>query len=234
VVYQKFFFAAALAALSSGSYAGSVISTNLPADNYIVNIDGRNDGAAGFDGGQDRWYQPFAVNGSILQLTLPAGEYKLDVVNAVDAAARYPTLTSGQLGTIGSAWTYNSPFTTNYLVFDSSALSNPGQMQLFAGAGQAGPLLYSGEDAYQATKAQGVTDRLVSGPLGRNNGDVSTSFVLPHQQTLIFVVPDSGLWDNGGTLSVAVSPVPEPSTILALGGGLAILVRRRRRHFHLK
>ncbi len=226
---NKFFFALALGVLSSGAYAGSIISTNLPANNYIVNIDGRNDGAASFDGGQDRWYQPFAVNSSILELTLPAGEYKFDVVDAVDAQARYSSLTSGQLATVGSAWTYNAPYTTNYLVFDSSALSNPGQMQLFAGAGQGGPLLYTGEDAYQATKTQGITDRLISGPLGRNNGVVSTSFVLPHQQTLIFVVPDYALGDNGGTLSVAVSPVPEPATILAMGAGLGVLVRRRRR-----
>lgn len=217
---------------SNGALAGTIISNNLPSNTWIVNIDGRNDGAAGYDGDQSSWFRPFASDGNLLALTLPAGTYRFSVIDSADAQAQFPSLTSGQLATIGGAWTYNSPFTTSYFVFDSSAANDPNQPQLFAGANQGAVngnyYFYTAEDAYQATKAAGQLDQLFTGPGGRIHGVEAHSYTLTSTQTLLFVVPDSGLSDNGGTVSVAVQAVPEPATFGALGLGLIALRRRRR------
>src|SRR5262249_19002199 len=63
--------------------AGTIISTNLPAGSLIVNIDGRQDGAAGFNGfgraglgsGQDDWYRPFNLSQHLLEVTFQPGTY---------------------------------------------------------------------------------------------------------------------------------------------------------------
>lgn len=231
MTFGRSFFALAILTFSNGALAGSLISTNLPSGTTIVNIDGRNDGAAAYGPEQSYWYQPFAQNGNLLELTLGPGTYSFGLIDPQDAQARFPSLTSSQLGTIGGAWTYNTPWVTDYLVFDSSALSDPTQAQLFTGAvlPRAGlPGFGDQGSAYSAAKSNGFADEIVVGTGGRYHGTTATSFTLTATQTLVFAVPDYYLPDNGGTVSVVVQSVPEPASMAAMAlGGLAILRRRR-------
>src|SRR4051812_48857733 len=105
------------ALIASRLDAGTVITANLPANTAIVNIDGRADGSASFDGGQSHWFHPFNTGSVLLQYTVPAGTYGFQVINPADAAARFPALTLAQTNQIYTAWTYNSPWILDYLVF---------------------------------------------------------------------------------------------------------------------
>lgn len=219
---------------TTSAHAGSIITTNLSADTVaIVNIDARNDGAGNFGPGQSAWFSPFAANGQLNQLTLGPGTYTFDLIDPTDAAAAYPNLTSAQRSQLFTSWTFNSPWVTDYFVFDSSAVGNPSQPQLFAGAISPNPQSFGNpQAAYNAAKANGYSDRLMTGPGGRTNGTEAFEYTLTQTQTLIFVVPDNGLGDNGGGLSVAVrtQAVPEPASLAALAlGGLALVRRRRAR-----
>src|SRR5579871_1333287 len=80
--------------------SGTVITANLPADTAIVNIDARADGAAAFNGDQSLWYQPFNTSSSLLEYTVQPGTYAFRVVNPSDAAAMFPSLSSGQTSQI--------------------------------------------------------------------------------------------------------------------------------------
>lgn len=222
-------FASFLILSSSWAAAGTVISTNLPSDTWIVNIDGRNDGAHSFDADQSNWYGPFAVNGNLLQLSLKAGTYKFTLVDSADAQAAFPNLTFDQLSQIGGGWTYNYPWITDYMVFDSSAATDLSQAELFSGGIQSKSFA-SAAEAHAAAKANGLLDQLVVSPGGRLHGTIADSYTLDHDATLIFIVPDWALGDNYGVVSVAVQrqAVPEPATVIALAaGGLAFLKRRR-------
>lgn len=224
----RFAFASLIILSSSWAAAGTVISTNLPANTWIVNIDGRNDGAATYDGDQSNWYQPFAIDGNLLELTLAAGTYRFTLVDSAEAQAAFPNLTSSQLSQIGAGWTFNSPWITDYMVFDSSAVNDHSQAQLFSGGIQK-TSYGSAADAHAGAKAAGTLDQLVVSPGGRYHGTLANSFTLDQTRTLIFIVPDYYLPDNNGTVSVAVQAVPEPATIAGLAaGGLALLRRKRR------
>jgi len=113
--------------------AGTVITTNLPSGITIVNIDSRAGGAAAFsnDSVQSFWYQPTPTAPSV---TLPAGSYRFRIIDPSDAAMLYPNLTSSQRNEIYTGWTFNSPWSENYLVFKSSALNDPNESQLFDAA----------------------------------------------------------------------------------------------------
>ncbi len=56
------------------AFAGTVITTNLPANTAIINIDSLADGAAGFNGDQSLWYHPFSDGGPLLTYTIAAGD----------------------------------------------------------------------------------------------------------------------------------------------------------------
>ena len=219
-----------IVASSNGALAGSLISTNLPANTTIVNIEGFNDGAHVYDGDQSNWYQPFSQNGTLLELTLDPGTYRFGIVDATDARARFPLLTPAQLATVGGAWSYNTPWATDYLVYDSSALNDPNQPQLFSGAvvpKTALPGYGNTGSAYSAAKAGGYDDKIVVSPGGRYHGTTAASFTLATRKTLIFAVPDYILTDNLGTVSVVVQGVPEPTTLVALSLGTLAFLRRR-------
>lgn len=225
--------AALTLAATAFAHAGSIIDTNLPANTEIVNISGTNDGAAVYNGAnlQSLWYQPFAANGQLNELTLQPGTYSFTITDPTDAAAEFPLLTSSQLSEMGGAWTFNSPWTTSYIVFDSSALTDPTESQLFSGG--LFPNTYSnGADAYAATKAAGMLSTITTGPGGRLNGTQQPSLTITSTETLIFVVPDYYLPDNNGVESIVVQPAatPEPAPFFALGAGvLGLLIRRRNR-----
>ena len=195
----------------SALHAGSVINTNLPADTTIVNIDARADGAGAYssDTAQSFWYQPTPTAPSI---TLPAGTYRFRVIDRKDAASRYPKLTPAQLDLIYTAWSYNSPWTENYLVFRDTALGDPTEHQLFDGAPfrPDDPAYSSPQEAYDATVANGSYNKIRPAPPGRAGtaADFQAHYTFSKQTTLVFVIPDYGLFDNSGGVSVVVSPAP--------------------------
>jgi hypothetical protein len=121
---RKLLLAAAL--IGPCALAGTIIDTNLPANDIIVNINAQADGAALYNGvNQNLWYQPFNIGGSLLEVTLQPGTYSFRVIDQTDAASMFPSLTSGQVNEIGvGGWTFNSPWSTDYIVFDSSAATN--------------------------------------------------------------------------------------------------------------
>ena len=185
--------------------AGTIITAGLPTGSAIINIDGRADGAAAFSGtNADDWYQPFNASSSLLEYTFQPGTYTFRIVNQTDAAVLFPSLTSTQLAEIGGAWTYNSPWATDYLAFDSSAASNPSEHQLFTGAVTDNGVGYaSAALAYQEAITKGYYNKIVTGS-GRYTGTTATSYTFGTAETLIFSVPDYYLADNNGVVSVLV------------------------------
>jgi hypothetical protein len=107
--------------------AGTVITTNLPANTAIVNINAKQDGSANYSGpNQDLWYQPFFTGGAsgLLQYVIQPGTYSFRLTTPSLAAAQFPALSAGQLSQMYTAWTYNSPWATDYMVFDAAAATN--------------------------------------------------------------------------------------------------------------
>jgi hypothetical protein len=186
---------------------------------------------------QDDWYQPFNTGGTLLEYTIQPGTYNFRIINQATAQTMFPSLTSGQVGQISSgAWTYNSPWDTDYVAFDSSAATDATEHQLFAGAVMPDAPLTTGwigggyddaADAYNEAISSGVYDEIVTGT-GRYTGTVQTSYTFAAPETLIFVVPDYDLADNAGSVSVLVTPsVPEPVGLGVLSVGVMLLRRSR-------
>lgn len=224
-------FVLGTAGLCSEVFAGSIITTNLPAGTAIVNISATQDGAALYSGVNAAWwYAPFSSGGAaqLLEYTLQGGTYSFRVINPADAARLFPALTAAQTSQIFSAWTYNSPWATDYLVFDSAAATNNTLPQLFDGAfSNTNGTWYvyaNAAIAYEAAITNGFYDLIRTGPDGRNgldgvNGTVfSTTYTFASAETLIFAVPDYYLPDNGGGVSVVISP-STPSPLLSIFPG---------------
>src|ERR1700743_2432208 len=82
-----------MAFVLSRAHAGTVITANLPAYTAIVNIDGRADGAASYNGDQSLWFQPFNTGSTLLEYTIQPGTYVFRAINPADAAKLFPALT---------------------------------------------------------------------------------------------------------------------------------------------
>ncbi len=211
-------------------FGGSIITANLPAGTAIVNINARQDGAGSYNGDQSLWYNPFFTGGAtqLLEYSVQPGTYTFQVINPAAAAIAFPALTPTDLSQIYTAWTYNSPWITDYLVFDIAAASSGSVPQLFDGA--PGPGFSSAAAAYSDAVANGYCNLIRPGPLGRKGTILSSDYTFTSATTLIFAVPDYGLYDNGGGISVVVAPVPEPTTaflVLAFAG-IGLVARKRR------
>ena len=216
--------------------AGTIITTNLPTGTEIVNIDARSDGAATYspDANQAYWYQPFTGT-TFASLTFQPGTYQFRIINPSDAASLYPSLTTTQLSEIYTAWTYNSPWTEDYLAYNATALADPTEFQLFDGAiapgYPPGNTFSSAQAAYDGTIANGYYNQIRPAPPGRN-GDASsylTQYTFTIPTTVLFVIPDWYLPDNSGGVSVVVSAstasVPDTGSTLSmlLIGGVPLL-----------
>jgi hypothetical protein len=203
--------------------AGTVITDNLPASTAIINIDGRADGSAAYNGDQSLWYHPFNVNGTLLEYTVQAGTYTFRVVDPADAKALAPGLTTTQTNQIFTAWTYNSPWVEDYLVFDGAAATNTSLPQIFDGD-PLWPPYGDAADAYNATVTNGTYDQIRVGPLGRDSTNIVYSYTFTNAETLIFVVPDYELSDNSGGVSVLISPANlKPVLSIRPGAGNATI-----------
>jgi hypothetical protein len=194
------------------STAGTVITTNLPANTAIVNISATTYGAGNSSGAnQIYWSSPITYpSGPLLEYTVQPGAYTFRVINPADALSLYPSLTTSQQNSIFTGWTYNSPWIESYLVFDSSAAQNSGQTQLFSGA-ELNVAYGNATDAYNAAVAGGYYNQL---HVGARNAAVTYTYTFANTTTLIFAVPDSGLYDNQGGVSVLISPAFSQISIL--------------------
>lgn len=180
-----------------------LLACGITAQGTTINIDAR---ASGAQPGprQTFWHDPF----NAVSLSLAAGTYDFQLVDpAIDSSATY------------TAWSYNSPFITNYLVFLSTDLTH----ELFSGAVS---------DAVIRTTAQAAFDATVA------SGNDKTTFTFATPVTLLFAVPDNLLSDNQAGVSVLVQPsgvlpTPEPASAALFASGvaailLASLLRARR------
>ena len=215
--------------------AGTIITTNLPSNVEIVNIDAQQDGAASYSGGntgQAFWYQPFGSGpNGLLSIPVTPGTYTFNIVDPLDASRQFPSLNAAQLSTIFTAWSYNNPWITQFFVFDISAATNLSEPQLFDGADD--PNSYgNAQDAYNAAVARGETNLIQIDPVhGREGTNYTTTYTVTQATSLVFVIPDYDLNDNHGGVSVVVTQVPEPRTVglCAVAGGLLAAGWRRRR-----
>jgi len=214
--------------VASRGLAGTIITTHLPANTAIINIDATKDGANGYNSGQSLWYSPFSTVNSLLEYTVTPGSYSFRIVNPADAAQLYPALTTAQTSQIYTAWTFNTPWLTDYLVFNSAAASNSSIAQLFDGAYtndyNTGPWYGDAATAYNTAIGNGSYNKIRPGAQGRYGTNFATSYTFTNTTTLIFVIPDFILGDNLGGVSVLVSPAAAPTlTITPAAAGQATI-----------
>lgn len=173
----------------------------------VVNVNAR---VSGSQPGPNQafWHDPF----NAVSLSLSAGTHTFQIVDPIlDNSAQF------------TAWTFNAPFITNYLVFLSTDLTH----EFFDGAVSDNIFRGTAQSAFDATVAAG-------------HDKATLTFATP--VTLLFAVPDNILSDNQGGVSISVdAPVgtattPEPASFVLLASGLCAAVmglRRRRKGAHL-
>jgi hypothetical protein len=201
----------------------------LPANTVIVNINGAQDGARGYNGDQSLWYTPFSESPTSLPpaCTVTPGVYSFRVIDPADAAAMFPDLTAADTNQIFTAWTYNSPWILDYMAFDAAAITNHNLPQIFDGAPDPAS---SGNpaDAYNHGVSNGYANLLRVGPAGRDSTNFAISYTFTTNETLVFIIPDYDVDDNHGGVSVVVSKIGElnqsapPLSISASGGNVTL------------
>lgn len=214
------------------NFAGTVLTDNLPSGMAIVNISGTSgtptvggNGAAVSGGtNQNLWYQPFNTAQQLLEYTMQPGTYTMRVINPTDAAALFPSLGRTQIDSIWSAWSYNTPFITDFLVFDSSAASNSQQSQLFSvagpssGAADAATAYSNAVNGYVNGNSVQVPPFLNAIAVGTRDATPQNTITFPltgtEQQNIIFAVPDNQLSDNVAGVSVLIAPATSTPSIL--------------------
>jgi hypothetical protein len=135
-----------------------------------------------------------------------AGTYEFRVIDPTDAAGLFPLLTPAQMNQMYAAWTYNSPWIEDYLVFPSAALTNNSITQIFDGAD--GPGFANAAEAYNDAITNHYYNILRTAATGgRDSTNLITSYTFTNAETLVFVIPDPGVYDNAGGVSVVVAPV---------------------------
>src|SRR4029079_14321157 len=104
----KFALSLCMAGLCLTGRSGTVITTNLPENTAIININARQDGAATYNGDQSLWYHPFftGVATQLVAYAVSPGTYSFRAINPADAARDFPGLTPDQTNQIFTAWTY--------------------------------------------------------------------------------------------------------------------------------
>ena len=187
---------------------GKTITTNLPAGMAIVNVSGTQDGASASAGtGQSLWFQPFSTLGQLVEYTIQPGTYTFRAISPADAVSLFPSLTTAQQNSMWTAWTYNTPWLDDYLVFDSSAATSSTQSQLFSGA-EGVP--NDGVNSLNATTAYNwvIANNTYSNVyVGNRLAAPQRTYTFNIPRTLIFAVPDSVLSDNQGGVSVLIAPL---------------------------
>lgn len=192
-------------------FGGTVITNNLPANTAILNVNGRQDGAAAYTGRYEYWFQPFYTSQyspgatNFVEFTFQPGAYTLRVIDSTDAAQQFPALTADQVAQIFTGWTFNSPWTEAYLAFDVAAATNATLSQLFEG-GIDTQSYSSATAAYDGLISHGFGDRLLAGADGQAGTNFFRVYSVASPKTLIFTVNDYGLWDNSGGVSILISP----------------------------
>src|SRR6185437_830946 len=203
-----------LAVLLPQVFGGTIITNNLPANTAIININATQDGAGSFNGDQSLWYQPFYAGGAtqLLNYAVSAGTYTFQIINPADAAEAYPSLVQTQTNQIFSSWSYNSPWVSDYLVFGGEAATNNSMPQIFDGSPD--PASYnSAAEAYSDSVISGYYNIIRTGPAGRRSTTLTNSYTFPSATNLIFAIPDNGLGDNHGGVSVLIAPAGAPSSL---------------------
>jgi hypothetical protein len=206
---RRFIALCALVAICRSTLAGTVITTNLPANTAIVNVNAKQDGAASWNAGQDSWFQPFFTGGAtaLTQLVVQPGTYSFRLTNPTLAMTEFPALTSGQLSQIFTAWTYNSPWITDYFVFDAAGVASSAVPDIFAGAIRPAGLsggTGSATEAFNLAVNNNFDDIIVKQPGGRITGIRTNQYTFTAAETLTFAVPDNILSDNNGGVSVLI------------------------------
>ena len=205
--------ALAISLFAVGSlFAGDIQSVGNGS--VVVNISGTQDGAAAWGPNQIVWYQPFNTTGKLTEYTFAPGTYSFQLVNNDRSSSFYNQKAEYE------AWTWNIPWSTEYLLFDQSAATNPNE----------GNFVRFGDDLTSASDAAGAFNQAVAAGLNVND------YTFQSKETVIFSVPDYYLPDNNGGVSVLISPVntagaaPEPAelSLLALGLPALWLLRRKR------
>ena len=152
-----------------------------------------------------------AVQLNLVEYAVAPGTYSFRAINPSDAARDFPGLTPDQTNQIFTAWTYNSPWILDYLVFDAAAETIP-LPQIFDGSPESA--YGNPNDAYQASLTNGYNNAIRIGPLGRDSSEYANTYTFQNPARLIFVIPDAGLFDNSGGVSVLVSPASVQTNLL--------------------
>jgi uncharacterized protein (TIGR03437 family) len=214
---------------------GTVLTEGLPSGMAIVNISATSttpsvggNGSQPVDQSQNQWRQPFNTAQQLLEYTMQPGTYTMRVINPADAVALFPSL-DGKQDLIWTAWSYNSPYITDFLVFDSSAASDSQQSQLFSvaglspGAADAATAYSDAVNGYTDGNSNNVPPFLNAIALGSRDATPQTTVTFPlvgtEQENVIFTVADNELSDNHAGVSVLIAPATSAPSISNLCAG---------------